>query len=470
MCILTATGLLSAGAYLNGGFGTLALFWFPAVPLVAMFFVGRWLAAVTGTLLVIELAVLYALHQAGHAFPTPPPTAEYQTFFLAGAIFAVVFTVLLASLYESARERAQLARDRSEERYALAVAGARDVLWDWQVGHALPYFSPRLAELIGRDVSQCGNFHGLLTVVHADDREATREAVAACLRTGGTLEIELRIVTARGEVRWFDARGQGVDLAGRVVRMAGSLRDITRSKQAESDLAAHAAELERSNRDLEQFAYVASHDLREPLRTVSSFSQLLARRYEGQLGPEADEYIAAIVDGGQRMHALIRDLLDYARLSRRHEPAAPTSMSDALDAALADLRVRIEESQATIERGPLAPVLADPQQMTRLLQNLLSNALKFRGEAAPVVRVAAQRTGDEVVLEVADNGIGLDQAHADRIFEIFQRLHTRDRYPGTGIGLAVCKRIAEQNGGRIWVESRLGHGATFKVALPALDV
>jgi PAS domain S-box-containing protein len=280
------------------------------------------------------------------------------------------------------------------------------------------------------------------------------------------------------------------------------IRDVTDRKQQQDALARQAQELARSNAELEQFAYVASHDLQEPLRMVASYTQLLARRYRGKLDADADEFIAFAVDGVNRMQALINDLLAYSRLRTKGAEFAPTDCSVVLDEALANLQAAISESGGVVTRGDLPTVVADRRQLMQLFQNLVGNAIKFHGETAPRVEVSARlrdaggetdggrRTEDDgsasSVLRppssisnpqsairnpqwefaVRDNGIGIDPEHQERIFLIFQRLHSRAEYPGTGIGLAICKRIVERHGGRIWVQSAPGEGTTFFFTLP----
>jgi signal transduction histidine kinase len=228
-----------------------------------------------------------------------------------------------------------------------------------------------------------------------------------------------------------------------------------------------ADELKRSNGDLEQFAYVASHDLQEPLRMVSGFTGLLKRRYGGKLDADADEYIEFAVSGANRMQSLINDLLSYSRVGREEVAAKSVDTQVALDQALANLQTAIEERSALVSCGQLPTVWANHGMLVRLFQNLVANALKFCKAERPIVRIQAEPRGGDWVFSVADNGIGIEPQYKDRIFLIFQRLHKQSEYPGTGIGLAVCKRIVERNGGRIWLESEPGKGTTFFFTLPA---
>lgn len=243
------------------------------------------------------------------------------------------------------------------------------------------------------------------------------------------------------------------------------VEDITERKRAEATLRETAEELARSNRDLEQFAYVASHDLQEPLRAVSGFVTLLKQRYHDQLDAKANEWIGNTVEGALRMQSLINDLLAYSRVGTRGGSFQSVEARSAVDAALHNLSASIQESGATVAADHLPRVWADLIQLVQLFQNLIGNAIKFRGERPPEIRIGARREGDAWLFWVRDNGIGIAPEYAERVFLIFQRLHTRSKYPGTGMGLAICKKIVERHGGRIWLESQPGEGTTFYFTL-----
>lgn len=246
------------------------------------------------------------------------------------------------------------------------------------------------------------------------------------------------------------------------------LEDFDLEKQK---LVLATAELARSNAELEQFAYVASHDLQEPLRMVSAYVQLFEKRYKGHVDEQADKYIHYAVDGARRMEALIAALLEYSRAGRAEIQTETVDLERVLDRLSVTLEGAIEESGAIVTHDVLPAVRSDETQLARVFQNLLGNALKFRRpDVPPRVHVSAERRQHRWVFSIRDNGIGIDSGYADRIFVIFQRLHTRTEYPGTGIGLAICKRIVERLGGEIWFESEPGKGTTFFFALPAADL
>jgi signal transduction histidine kinase len=288
----------------------------------------------------------------------------------------------------------------------------------------------------------------------------------------GSLGRRVRQV-ARGEfgrpVRSRGPRDIG-DLAGDIDSMRKRiLQELEASREAHAQLDEQARELARSNDELEQFAYVASHDLQEPLRKVASFCQLLEQRYKGQLDDRADQYIEFAVDGAKRMQQLINDLLTFSRVGRTSGGFEPVDLGEALRRALADLDATMVESRAKVETAELPTVRGEASLLSLVFQNLIGNALKFRSDAPPEVRVTAERSDGEWLISCSDNGIGIEPEYTDRVFVIFQRLHAKDEYAGTGIGLAMCRKIVEYHGGRIWLDSDARPGTTFRFTLPALE-
>jgi light-regulated signal transduction histidine kinase (bacteriophytochrome) len=258
---------------------------------------------------------------------------------------------------------------------------------------------------------------------------------------------------------------------GEGVLLAVAIRDVTTRKKAEAELLRTMAELNRSNEELGQFAYIASHDLQEPLRMVASYTQLLSRRYKGKLDSDADEFIAFAVDGANRMQRLIQDLLAYSRAGTKAQDLRDISSEDALGQAIVNLSGAIEDSGALVTHGPLPAVMADEGQLIQLFQNLVGNAIKYQGPGVPHVHVSSAKNGGaNWIFSVKDSGMGIEEEYFERIFGMFQRLHKREEFEGTGIGLAICKKIVERHGGRLSVESRLGHGSTFRFSLTAAQV
>jgi PAS domain S-box-containing protein len=278
------------------------------------------------------------------------------------------------------------------------------------------------------------------------------KAVTSAL-TGRRLDITLRCRVAPGHENTLS-------------RIFVSALPTEELRHAEQVMARLVRDLERTRQDLEQFAYVASHDLQEPLRMVSSYLQLIERRYKGRLDGDADDFINFAVDGARRMQNLISDLLAYSRIGTRGKPFGPTDFNEVLDGVVASLKEALESAGAKLTRDPLPALIADATQVEQLFQQMIGNAVKFRGGRRPRIHVGAKEIDGEWVFSVRDNGIGIDPRYAERIFVIFQRLHGRDEYPGTGMGLAICKRIVERRGGRIWVESEPGKGATFYFTMP----
>jgi PAS domain S-box-containing protein len=276
--------------------------------------------------------------------------------------------------------------------------------------------------------------------------------------------------TKSGEIRNVAVSAQALTL-GEQQYLYAIYRDITALRQAQEGLKQYAKSLERSNKELEHFAYVASHDLQEPLRKIGSFSELLARKYKGQLDEKADSYIGYIVDGAQRMQILINDLLAFSRVTTKGKEFAPVDCNALLARVQADLEFAIKESCAHLSVAELPTVVADAGQLGQVFQNLIGNALKYRAPGQPPeIGVSAVERDGEWLFSVSDSGIGIEPQHFERVFQLFQRLHTREEYSGTGIGLALCKKIIERHGGKIWLESAAGKGATFFFTVPSVSV
>ena len=285
-----------------------------------------------------------------------------------------------------------------------------------------------------------------------------------------------RNVTKNGSVvycQWYES--VLLDECGNLVSILSLVQDITEQKETEAALVNNAEllrvlneELVQSNRDLEQFAYVASHDLQEPLRTINSYTQLLARKYQGSLDAKADKYINYIVEGTTRMQQLINDLLEFSRVGRNGKPLQPTACDGVISQVLDHLKIAIAQNNAVVTYESLPTVIGDRTQLIQLFQNLIGNGIKFRGEKPPQVHISATHQGNEWVFTVRDNGIGIESEYFDRIFTIFQRLCSRYEYSGNGIGLAICKKIVERHGGHIWVDSELGVGTSFNFTIPCV--
>jgi PAS domain S-box-containing protein len=307
--------------------------------------------------------------------------------------------------------------------------------------------------------------------VHPEDLERVRGCFAECLaRPGQPVEVECRIRHADGSWRVQECVYVNRLAEPRIGAIMVNKRDITARKEAEAALVKRTEELAQSNSDLEKFAYVASHDLQEPLRMVSSFTQLLAKRYEGKLDAEADEFIHYALGGAQTMQALIRDLLAFSQVGSQGQEMVPTPLAQVVDQAWALVQFGAPDLSVSLDVEGLPTLSVDQGQMTQLFRNLLGNALKFRADRPLVLRVGARQDPQGWTLWVKDNGIGLDPKFKERIFVIFQRLHPRDEYPGTGIGLSICKRILERHGGTIRVESEPGAGSTFFFRLPLIPI
>jgi PAS domain S-box-containing protein len=375
--------------------------------------------------------------------------------------------VVLVFRDQTAEQAAQQALLDSEARLTFAMDTTRIGAWEHDLRDHTGHRTPIHDRIFGYEslLPEWSHEIFLQHVLPEDQPEVDRRFREAIANRAGW-SFECRIRRADGEVRWIWAAGNHqLNPEGKAVRMAGVVQDITERKRHEDQLRKIAEELVRSNRELEQFAYISSHDLQEPLRMVTSFAGLLRDRYQGRLDATADQYIGFTIEGAQRMQALIAGLLDYSRVGKKENPRL-LNAEEPLRAALANLKAAIESAGARVEVGPLPEVTVDPVQLTQVFQNLIGNAIKFHGAEPPRIRISAMRLDRGWQFSVQDNGIGIDPRHCDKIFEVFQRLHTQDQYSGTGIGLAICKKIVESHGGRIWVESKPGEGATFHFTIP----
>lgn len=350
------------------------------------------------------------------------------------------------------------------------------------------YNSPSYERILGYSAEQLEMTSGF-EQIHPDDREKVRQAASSATHNGVGQRIEYRMRHMDGTWRYLESSASTIlSDDGTVDKLVIVNRDITDRKRAEEALEEHKNHLEqlvtmrttelttkmeelaRSNADLEQFAYVASHDLQEPLRMVASYTQLLSHRYKGKLDADADDFIGFAVDGASRMQQLIQDLLSYSRLTTKGKALAWTQSESACQSAVGNLQESIKDASAVVRVGQLPEVFADAGQLTALFQNLIGNAIKYRNERKPEIQVDAQFQACEWVFSVRDNGIGIEAQYFGRIFQMFQRLHSRKDYSGTGIGLAICKKIVERHGGRIWLESQPGEGSTFHFTIPQTEV
>jgi len=376
---------------------------------------------------------------------------------------------LVASRCWESIERARIERElrASEEQFRTLANTISNLAWMAQPDGHIFWYNRRWYEYTGTTPEEMQGSGW--ERVHAPDKlPAVLESWKMSIGTGEPFEMVLPLRDADGMFRPFLTRVEPVkDARGRVSRWFGTNTDIAAQQKTQEALERSNQELRRANEDLNQFAYSASHDLQEPLRMVSIYSELLRRKFERKLGPLGDEYIGYTIQGALRMEQLVRDLLAYTQASDvAAEPSSTIDASEALDKALTGLQASLEGSNAKIIRGILPAVRMHEVHLEQLFQNLIGNAIKYRGEESPRIEVTAERRPGERLFSIKDNGIGIDQKYREQIFGIFKRLHTADAYSGTGIGLAICQRIVERSGGRIWVESQPGQGSTFFFTIP----
>ncbi|MGH2575204.1 MAG: PAS domain S-box protein, partial [Ignavibacteria bacterium] len=358
---------------------------------------------------------------------------------------------------------------KTQLRLATLLSNLPDVVL-YETGSEREFISENVIGLLGYPASTFMSDRKFFpSLIHPEDFKVTSKKLDQWHKANehGILNLEFRCRRSDGTYIWLEDHMVSIKPSDGRHHMAGVLVDITNRKKSEEKLKHLAEKLSISNKELEQFAYVASHDLQEPLRMVASYIQLLQRRYKGQIGKEADEFIGFAVDGVTRMKSLINDLLIYSRVNTLQLPLEQTDCNKVIEKVLDTMKTSINEKKAKVVYDNLPTIMGNPVQLGQLFQNLISNAVKFRGKETPRVEIQAKLEGEEWQFSVKDNGIGIDKEFMDRIFIIFQRLHNYKEYPGTGIGLAICKKIVERHGGRIWVESELDKGSTIYFTIPS---
>lgn len=355
----------------------------------------------------------------------------------------------------------------SEHKYQLVAQATSDGIWDWDIENNKVWYSPRFENLLEYNSGEFRtNIEDFIESLHPLDRDKTKEALSEHLENRKEYKTEFRMRKKSGGYIWILSRGVSIfDKDNKAVRMVGSCQDISSQKTVETKIKRYITELQRSNTELQQFAYVASHDLQEPLRTISSFLQLLSNRYNNKLDKEADEFINYAVEGAVRLQHLIQDLLEYSRVQSKGKPFTITNMNAVLEKVIKNYSTLVEETKAQINIDDLPEIYSDESQMIQMFSNIISNALKFRN-GKPNISIRYSLENSSHVFKIQDNGIGIDSKYFDKIFDIFQRLHTREEYDGTGIGLSICRKIAQRHGGDISVKSSLGSGTEFTIVLP----
>lgn len=369
------------------------------------------------------------------------------------------------------RQRAAQALRESQQRLNLALASAEIGTWHWDVADGTVYWDDRMHDIFGvRRGAFAGNYEAFEQFLHPDDVQRVKQTIEHCLHSSEDFDIDYRVLSPEGNVQYITARAAVLrDEDGQPQRMTGVCLDITARKQAEEQLKRYAERLEASNRELEEFAYIVSHDLQEPLRTLSFFSDSLQVDLGDKLPEQPRRDLEFINAAAGRMQQLVRDLLALSRTGRADLQREEVELSECVDQALAALSTRIRESGATVHTDKLPQVRGDRTLLTQLFQNLISNALKFVGPKPPHVDITAQHHDGAWVIGVRDNGIGIKPEYAKKIFAPFQRLHGQAEYEGTGIGLAICRKVVQRHGGKIWVESQPNEGAHFQFELPVQD-
>jgi PAS domain S-box-containing protein len=425
--------------------------------------IASWIL-VAGAILLMAFRRCISLYGWYSAPSSPLPLdITFEIFGLLISIMMAVGLLLIVPLFRSLRRSFDLLR----QQHRLILDAAGEGIFGVDLKGRVTFVNPAATGLCGYQAEELigRRLHDVIHYARADGVPHPMEEcpVYNTLKDGTIQRVaEDAFWKKDGESFPVEYTATPIMENNRVIGTTVVFKDITARKAQEEELA-------RSNQELEQFAYVASHDLQEPLRMVASFTQLLGKRYRGQLDSDADEFISYAVDGANRMQQLLNDLLAYSRVGTRGKPLVPVDSNSILNKAMANLAYLIEDSGAVITHLPLPRVQGDEVQLIQLFQNLLINAIKFRGRELPMIQISAERKGSDWKFSVQDNGIGIASEHQERIFIIFQRLHQRADYPGTGIGLALCKKIVQRHGGRIWVKSALEQGATFCFTLKGAE-
>ena len=367
----------------------------------------------------------------------------------------------------AARQHVEEALGESEQRFRGLVESISDWIWEIDAKGVYTYASPRVKDLLGYNPEEVVGRTPFDLMPPNEAQRAAQVFWETARRREPFTRFENTNLHKDGRLVILETSGVPIlDAQGNLRGYRGVDRDITKAKQEEAKLLRAMVELEQSNRDLQQFAYSASHDLQEPVRMLTSYLQALDQRADGRLDEQSQTYLRLSLDSARRMQRLIDDLLAFARVGTQARQFQPVDTQAVVDLVIGDLQRMIRETGAIVSREQLPTVTADPTLLAQLFQNLIGNAIKFHGEQPPRVHVSARDMGPAWEFHVQDNGIGIDPKHAGRLFVIFERLHNQDKYPGTGIGLAICKRVVERHGGAIWFDSEPGKGTTFHFTIP----
>ena len=369
----------------------------------------------------------------------------------------------------TAQEKFEEALHESEERFRDLADNIPNLAWMADADGWIFWYNKQWYEYTGTTLEEMEGW-GWQKVHHPDYVKSVTEEWSTSIKEGKPYDNIFPLKGKDGNYRWFLTRITPIkDSKGKIQRWFGTNTDITERKIREEELEITMKKLEQSNKELEQFAYITSHDLREPLRMITSFLQLLERRYKDKLDEDANEFIEFAVDGAKRLDRMTNDLLQYSKITSQKRENIPVNFEHVLEHALTNLKVPVEENNAIITHDLLPTINVDEQLMVQLFQNLIGNAIKYRSQETPKIHISATKEKNKYLFSIKDNGIGMSPKHLEKIFTIFQRLHTQEEYEGTGIGLAIAQKIVHQQGGQIWVESELGKGSTFYFNIPFIS-